>query len=188
MAGNEAKVRVKLDTRPAKADLRNLTRDAASVAGRVGSNVRGAVGRGLGIVGLGGGVGLGMAALRGSTSAGFGDIIGETLGPIGESISDFLLGDNPANARAAMTARRQAREAFKWEAGSNGGKISDAARSLYGTIRAQEEVKERGRKVFRMDPDMRGPDIGDVVDRIVSGIGAELTKAVDYLASKIKFW
>ena len=63
MARDEAKVRVRLDTRRAQSELRGLLTESRRTAGRIGSKLRGTVGRGLGVVGLGAGIGTGRNAV-----------------------------------------------------------------------------------------------------------------------------
>ncbi len=184
MARDEAKVRVRLDTRQAKGDLRGLTRAAAGVAGRVGGGIRRAVGRGLGAVGLGAGIGTGLAAVRGATQSGLGDVIGEAFGGIGAELAQTLLGDLDEKAKASRTAREETIQAFGAIAGQTG-KVPPGAQNYFNQIRSLRLQEEKGRELFERDERFRGPGIGDMIDRIMDGIGTLVSSAVDTLADKL---
>ena len=184
MARDEAKVRVKLDTREAKGELRGLTHSARAAAGRVGAGIRRTVGRGLGAVGLGAGIGAGLAAVRGATASGFGDVIGESLGAIGAQLSRAVLGELPSDARAAKSAREDTIAAFGAIAGHTG-RIPPGAKNYFDQIKALRFEQEEGRRLFEEDTKFHGPGIEKLMDRIMEGIGKLLTQAVDALAEKL---
>jgi len=185
MAGKEAKVKVRLDTKQAKGDLRDLTRDAAQAAGRVGGTIRGAVGKGLGVVGLGGGIGAGLAAVRGSTSSGFGDVIGESLGGIGAQLAESFLGNLDEDARATKSAREETIQAFGSIAGSTKGGIPPGAQNYFNQIKSLRLQEEKGKELFERDERFRGPGVEDMIDRIMSGLGEMVSKAVQDLKNKL---
>lgn len=185
MAGNEeAKVRVKLDTREAKSTLEGLTRSGAAVAVRVGGSVRRAVGRGMGVVGLGAAIGSGVAAVRGATASGFGDVIGEALGGYGAQLSRAILGEMPSDARAAKSSREDTIAAFGAIAGHTG-KVPPGAQNYFNQIKALRFKEEEGRRLFEEDARFRGPGIEDMLGRIMDAIGTLLSEAVDNLAGKL---
>jgi hypothetical protein len=161
---DETKVKVKLDTRQAKAELGGLVRESARAAGKVASGIRSTVGRGLGAVGFGAAIGTGVSAVR------------------------FLLGDLDENARATKSAREETIQAFGAIAGGmNGGKggMPPGAQEFFTSVKSLRVQQERGREVFERGLDRVG--LGDIVTRIGSVIGTELGKAVDNLVSKIPF-
>lgn len=180
----EAKVRVSLDTRDAVAALNDMRRKASAVSGRVGSTLRRTVGRGLGVIGLGGGVGAGLAAVRGATQSGLGDVIGEAFGGIGANIAQTLFGELDERAKASKAAREETIQAFGTIAGATG-KIPPGAVNYFNQIRALREQEERGREIFERDDRFRSVGAQDLVDRVLAGIGQLLTQAVDYLWGKI---
>jgi hypothetical protein len=185
---DETKVKVKLDTRQAKAELGGLVRESARAAGKVASGIRSTVGRGLGAVGFGAAIGTGVSAVRGATESGIGDVVGDALGGVGAQISEFLLGDLDENARATKSAREETIQAFGAIAGGmNGGKggMPPGAQEFFTSVKSLRVQQERGREVFERGLDRVG--LGDIVTRIGSVIGTELGKAVDNLVSKIPF-
>ena len=184
MAKTEAKVRVKLDTSAAKASLRGLTKTAAATAGRVGAGIRGAVGRGLGAVGLGAGLGTGLAAVRGATSSGLGDVVGEAFGGIGAELAQTLLGDLDEKARADKAARNETIQAFGAIAGQTG-KVPPGAQNFFNQVRSLRLQEERGKEIFERDDRFRSTGASDIIDRIMSGIGQLLSDAVNALAEKL---
>ena len=187
MAREEAKVRVRLDTRQAKSDLRGLTRNAAATAGRVGAGIRGAVGRGLGAVGLGGGIGVGLAAVRASTSSGLGDVVGEIFGGIGAQLNEFFLGDMDDGARADKAARDETIQAFGLL--TQGGTRMPPGAVNYWTQRQSMLLEaEKGRSMFEQDERFRSSNAGDLIDRIMEGISELLVKAVDALVEKLSLF
>jgi len=182
----ETKIKVRLDTRQAKSELGGLTREAARTAGKVASGIRATVGRGLGAVGVGAAIGTGISAVRGATESGLGDTVGEALGGIGAQMAEFFLGDLDEKARASRTAREETIQAFGAIAGQRGA-VPPAAREFFTNVRALRLQEEKGRELFERDDKFRGPGIGEIVDRIMGGLGKLLSEAVDNLVSKIPF-
>ena len=183
----EAQVRVRLDTRQAKGDLRALSKQAGKTAGNIGKGLRRSVGRGLGAIGLGGGIGVGLAAVKGSTSSGFGDAVGESFSAIGAQLNDFFLGDMDDQARATRKAREETIQAFGFQAGASGS-IPPGARQFFENRRAEFEQEEIGRSKFEQDKQFKGPDIDDIIARIMSGFGTLISEAVTSLADELAFW
>jgi hypothetical protein len=187
MAKQEAKVKVRLDTREAKGDLRGLSREASRTAGRVGAGLRGAVSQGMGLgrsIGIGAGIGTGLAAVKGASSSGFGDVIGEAFGGIGASLNEFFLGDVDDKARASKAAREETIQAFGAIAGHTG-QIPPGATNFFNQVRSVRMEEERGRSMFEQDDRFRGPGIMSMLERIMEGIGELLSDAVDALADKL---
>ena len=184
MASDQAKIRLKLDTKQAKGDLRDLTKRAKATGARVGSGVRGAVGKGLGVIGLGGGVGAGLAAVKGATSSGLGDVIGEAFGGIGARMAQTVFGDMDEKARADKSAREETISVFQARAGQLG-YIPPEAKSFYNQVRTINLQAERGRELFQQSDQFRSTNAGDMVDRIMTGVGELISQAVDALADKL---
>lgn len=185
---DEAKIKVRLETKGAKGDLKDLTKSVKRTGKRIRTGYRATVGRGLGIVGLGGGIGLGAAALRGPTSSGFGDVISEAFGHLGAQLSRELLGDLPEKAASARAAREETIQAFGYQAGlMNGGKggIPPGSRSYFDNIRHHHEIEERGRRLFAEDPNFTGPKFDAILKKIVAAIGQLLKDAVAELVRQL---
>lgn len=181
---DDAKVRVRLDTTQAKQELIGLTTEAARTTGRIGSWVRGKVSRGLGLVGVGTAVGTGIAAIRGATEGGIGDVFSEALSPLGTQLEKALLGDLSLDARASKAAREETIQAFGAIAGAQN-RVPPEARSYFAAIKSLRLQEETGRRLFESNTDFFGPGIGDVIGRIMTGLGELLSKAVDELAGKL---
>ena len=166
---NDAKVRVRLDTRQAKGDLKSMTTEAARTAKRVGGRIRGAVGGALGAVGLGGGIATGMAAVKGATASGFGDALSESFGGIGAMIERKLLGDKGSEARADSRAREETINAFAAVAGHTG-KIPAGAKSFFDQVRTLRLEEEKGKKMFEEDERFRSVSLSETTAQILDGL------------------
>ena len=180
----ETKVRVRLDTRQAKSQLGGLVRESARSAGKLTSNIRSVVGKGLGAVGMGTAIGTGISAVRGATESGVGDVIGEALGGYGKMAEEFFLGDMNEDARASRSAREETIQAFGAIAGARG-EIPPEARQFYNSIKSLRMEEERGRDLFETDPGMRGPGMEKIIDRIMSGFGKMVDDALSRLMDAI---
>ena len=138
MASDEAKVKVRLDTRQAKGELRGLTREGGKTAGRVGAGIRSAMGRGLGAMGLGVGIGAAMATLKGPTQSGIVASIDQTLGPLANKAAQAL---TPGGRKtlALNISRKAALErlmtsGYAMARGLAGGKPVAGERSLFAHL------------------------------------------------------
>lgn len=181
---DETKVRVRLDTTQATAAMRSLTQQGAKTAGRVSSQVRASVTRGLGVVGLGTAIGAGVAATRGATSSGVGDVMSEAVGGFGSRLAEALLGDLPQEARAARAAREETIQAFGAVAGATG-EIPAGARQWFESVKSLRMEEETGRAMFDRFDDFRGKGLDEMIKRIMDGLADLLQKAVDSLAERL---
>lgn len=182
----ETRIRVRLDTQGAKQQLAGLVREGARTAGRVSSTLRTAVGRGLGAAGLGGAFAAGASAVRGATQGGVTDVAGEAFGGIGAQLAEAVFGSLDEEARASKAARDETIQAFGAIAGARGA-IPPGARQFFESVKSLRVQEERGRELFERDEQFRGPGVGELIDRILTGIGKLLSDAVDNLISKIPF-
>lgn len=184
---DQAEVKLKLDTRQAKGDLRDLAKRAQKTGGRIAGGVRRAVGKGMGAVGLGGGIGVGMAAVRGATSSGVGDVVGESFSAIGAQLNEFFLGNMDDEARAKRKAREETIQAFGYQAGVENA-IPAGAKNFFDQRVAEYREEEEGRSRFEAHGDFSGPQFDDILKRIMTGISGMLATAVDKLAEALQFW
>ncbi|MAH48796.1 hypothetical protein CMI37_23415 [Candidatus Pacearchaeota archaeon] len=184
MAGSESKVRVRLDTRQARGELRGFVREAGKTAGRVTGGIRSAVGRGMGVVGLGAGVGAGMQALKGATEAGVGDVMSEAFGPLGIAISKYFLNDLGEDARASRTARGVAQDAYLFNTAMTGA-ISPHAIALGAQAKAWYLAEEKAKTRFAMEPQFQGPSYDKVIKQLMSGVKQLLFDGMDYLYGRL---
>lgn len=184
MAKDEAKVRVRLDTAPARADLRQLNKDAQKSGGRISGGIRRAIGKGMGAVGLGAGIGLGIAAVRGATQSGISDVVGESFSAIGAQINEFFLGDLDDKARATRRGREDMIAAFGYQSAEG---VAPGAHQFFQNRVAEYAKEEQGRSIIEQDPRFAGPQIDDILKRITTAIGELLSTAVADLANKLTF-
>ena len=185
MATQETKVKVRLDTRQAKGEMRGLVKESSRMAARAGAGIRSAVGRGLGVIGLGAGVGTAVAAVRGATQSGIGDVISESLGGYGVQLERWALGDLALDARASRTAREQTVQNFAQVVGTLG-TVPPAVKQYYENVKTFQADYEKGRRLLE-DPKsgLRGPSIDELIKRIGAVLKDLLFQAAEHLASKL---
>ncbi len=176
MARDEAKVRVRLDTRQAKGELRGLTQDGAKAAGRVGAGIRSAVGRGLGVIGLGAGIGAGLAAVRGPTQGAVSAIFKSTFGGLGARASRALTGEEGFKAIGEAAGL----EAALGDAAIVGelGEIPASTRARAAQTRRFATVEARGANKILSDPNFRNA-AARLLDKKVTQIGELLDAYID---------
>lgn len=158
MTQGEAKVRVRLDTGPAKAALAELANSAGKIAGNVGGGVMSSVKMGLGAVGLGGAFGMGMAAVQGPTGEAAGGIIGESLGAFGAQISAGVFGKMGPEAAAAQAAREDLINAYGAVRGREG-KMPDGAEQYFENRRKFHLEAAMGRQAIEQDQRFYGVSV-----------------------------
>ena len=181
---DEAIIRLRLDTSQAKRDLAELVNEASEASRGAAKSHRSAIGRGLNAAGLGVAFGAGMEAIRGATASGVGDVVGEALGGFGVQLEQMFLGSLGQDARASMAAREETISALGAVAGAQN-KIPPGAKSFFDSVKSLTFLEQRGRTLFEMNDDFRGPGIGDIVDRVMQGFAELISKAVDALADKL---
>lgn len=180
----EAKVRLRLDTRDADAKLERTVKKGKRTAGEVSGLMRRTIGKGLGYTGAGAAFGTGLAAVRGDAQSGLGSILGETFGGVGASLSESLFGDLDDKAAAAKRAREETIAAFSTIAGETG-RVPPEARSFFTQVRALRETEERGRQMIERDDAFRGPGVQALLDRLITGIGEYITSGFSALGDMI---
>lgn len=143
MASNEAKVRVKLDTKGAKTDLKGLAAEAAKGAGRIGAGIRSRVGRGMSMIGIGGLTVAGVAAGVGAAAtSGVGDLASAVL-RAGQAQGSRVTGDLDEFARASQRAADLVRQQYRITAGETQ-KFPPAAMSAFRHHQARFMKEELG--------------------------------------------
>lgn len=164
----EAKIRVRLDTAGATAQLKSLVQDASQTAGRVGAGVRSALGKGVGAIGLGGLGGQALGAIRAPTEASSSDIISESFGGIATWLERQIYGDLGPEARASRRAREAVRDTFAYQADILG-KTPPAATAQYNSLMEIMRREERGKQII--DRDLRSVAPGDLAQQMGYAIG-----------------
>ncbi len=180
----EAKIRVRLDTTQAKADLASLNREGERAAEEMSTAFGDSVlGKGLKYAGAGVVAAAGYQLAK-PTLGGLGDMMGESLGGIGANIAQLVFGDLDEKARAAKRAREETQDAFALVAGARGS-IPPEARTFFNAVSKLRIQEEAGREMFARDDQFRGPGIGSLVDRIMSGVGRMIADAAETIADRL---
>ena len=175
--GEEARVRVRIDTRQAKADLRDLGKDAAATGGRVSGGIRSALSTGLRASGVGAAAGAAFGAVRGAVSGGLGDTTEALLLPL-KSLIDNAIGG--PETRADMRALNKVEETFARATTANGGVPPPGAEAFFQHVRSLTLDEEKGRAALR---DEFG---GDIAERIATRIGEKMAEVMKHAMDN--FW
>jgi len=166
MAGGNARVRLAIDTRKAKGDLRNVAKEGAKTAGKVNDSLGGGFGRSA-MTGAIAGAGFGLAQRAASRVGGFmPDAISEATVGIRARIDDAFGGPE---ARAARGAREATKASYAEIIGRmKDPKMTDQARSFFNTVKAERMITERGNSAI--DKDTGAKTIKDAFGGIVEAI------------------
>ena len=180
----ETKIRVRLDTDQARADLAALNREGERASEELSSSF-GASLLGKGVKGVAAaGSAAGLYQLAKPTVGGLGDLMGESLGGVGTNLSQFIFGDLDEKARGAQRAREETKDAFAMIAGARGS-VPPEARSFFNAVSAVRVIEERGREMINQDAQFRGPGVGSLVDRILSAVGGMISDGARFIADSL---
>lgn len=180
MASDEAKVRVRLDTRQAKGELRGLTKEGSKAAGRVGAGIRRGIGRGLGAIGLGVGIGAGMAALKGPTQGGISALISQTLGATGHQIARGIFGDKLPEAIGRAGALEKLKASRGFMLGLTG--KAPGAKAQFDFDATMGTIKALGDQTISADPQFRN-EAAQVLSKKLMEAAEAIGKFVQYVRS-----
>lgn len=171
---DETKIRVRLDTSQAKAEMEGLKRKGAATSKSLSAKVRESLGSSLGGFSAsalaGGAVGGAVGALRGSSAGGAGDILGDTFGPIGAQLNELFLGSADDEARARRTARDDTVQTFAAVVGQSG-VVGPQVKTYFDQVSGIELQKERGKSLIESDPRFGGNETTDFIDKLATAIG-----------------
>ena len=185
MALDDARVRVRLDTDQAKAELADLQGRAEKTSGNVSGGIRRALRRGLGAVGVGAAFQAGVSTVKGATSSGFGDLVGELLSPLAAQLNETILGDLDDEARATKAAREQLISSFGQVIGHTNN-IPAGAQQLFDQTKQIMMEKERGRSLVEQDERFGlNTDPKDVIARIIEGFGNAVKAGLQWFWQKL---
>jgi hypothetical protein len=180
----KAVTEVRLDSRPARSELRQLNKDAEKSSKAMGAKIRSTIGQGFGAIGLGAGIGAGLAAVRSATSGGVGDVATEAFSGIGQSINDFFLGDADDSARGKMRAMQELQQSHAHVVQKDT-PISAGLVKMFNAradfLTKEEEGKSEIKKQL-------GPEFDDLLERLGKMIEERLTKAAEYLLAGLPNW
>lgn len=173
----QAKVKVELDTRPGKAELRKLGKEGEAAAERASDSL----GTGFGhaaALGAAAGVGFGLAQRAASRLAGFvPDVISE--GTVGvRSYFDSAFGG--PEARAARGAREQTKEAYAEIIGRmKEPAITPEIRNYYNNVKDLREITERGGSAI--DRELGGDYLKDALETLLGAVSSGFDRIVEAL-------
>lgn len=169
----EAKVKVELDTRPGRAELRKLAAEGESAAERASESLSDAA-----TIGAVAGVGFGLAQQAASRLAGFmPDAISE--GTVGvRSYFDSAFGG--PEARAARGAREQTKEAYAEIIGRmKEPAITPEIRNYYNNVKDLREITERGGSAI--DRELGGDYLKDALESLLGAVSSGFDRIVEAL-------
>jgi len=173
----KAKVKVELDTRPGKAELRKLAKEGEKSAGRVNDSLGSGFGRAAAL-GAVAGAGFGLAQRAASRVAGFmPDVISE--GTAGFR-AKFDAGLGGIEARAARGAREETKSAYAEIVGRmKEPSVTPEMRNYYNNVKDLREITERGGSVI--DQELGGDLVKDAIETITNTITSGFDRIVDAL-------
>ena len=172
----KATVKVRLDTRGAKADLKGLTKEGEATAARVNKDV-GGFGRAA-TMGAVAGAGFGLAQRAASRVAGFmPDVISEGTAGFRARIDDALGG---VDARASRGAREDTKAAWSEIVGRmKDPQVTPEIRNYYNNVKGLKEITERGNteidKAFG----------GDIIKDAFEGLTKTITEGFDKIKAAL---
>lgn len=174
----KAKVKVELDTKPGKAELRKLTKEGEKSAGRVNDALGGGLGR-AGALGAVAGAGFGLAQRAASRVSGFmPDVVGESMAGFSAGMSEEFGGPE---ARAAKFAREQTKSAFAEIIGrQKEPTVTPGMRNYFNNVKQVREITERGNSAIDQEFG-GGKAIADGIRTVVGAIGDAATTVTDFL-------
>tara|TARA_R100000458_G_scaffold59708_2_gene71306 strand:+ start:1373 stop:1915 length:543 start_codon:yes stop_codon:yes gene_type:complete len=173
----DAKVKVELNTDPAKSELKKLAKEGKDSAGRVNDALGGGFGRAA-TLGAAAGVGFGLAQRAASRVAGFmPDVISEATVGFRSGI-DISLGG--PEARAAKSAREQTKSAYAEIIGRmKEPTVTPGMRNYYNNVRELREITERGNAAI--DEQLGGNVVKDAFEMLVEAITSGFQDVINAL-------
>lgn len=173
----EAKVKVELDTRPGRAELRKLAQEGEAAADRASDSLGEDFGRAAAL-GAAAGAGFGLAQRAASRIGGFvPDVISE--GTVGvRSYFDSAFGG--PEARAARGAREQVKESYAEIVGRmKEPAITPDIRNYYNNVKDLREITERGGSAI--DRELGGEYVKDALESLLGAVSAGFDRIVEAL-------
>lgn len=173
----KAQVKVELDTRQGKADLRSLAKEGEKSAGRVNDALGAGFGRAAAL-GATAGAGFGLAQRAASRVAGFiPDVISEGTVGFRARLDDILGG---VGARASRGAREQTKAAYAEIVGRmKEPTVTPEIRNYYNNVKELREITERGGAAI--DQELGGDIIRGAFDGLMEVITSGFDRIVEAL-------
>lgn len=173
----KAQVKVELDTKQAKSDLRALGKEGERAAGQVNKNLSGGLGR-AGALGAIAGAGFGLAQRAASrVSSAVPAVFSEGALALTAPVDRFFGGPE---ARAGQAARQETSNAFAEIVGRmSDPSVTPEMRNYFNNVKDLREITERGKSVI--DQTLGMENAKSAVDNIVSSI----TEGFQFLAREL---
>jgi len=194
----DANVKVRINTKQAKSDLRGLNRTAQGAAGGIGGGIRSRIGGSL-AAGAAGGFGA-AAAVRGVASAGVSDLAGNAFGPTMAHIKNLMFQGVDIESRAGA----QAFETLPFRLFDQLGGIPPGTLELFKARRERFAQPLRGRRLaeasgkFSITNDLMvrgaakgvraGLDVKEEIEKAAVVIKGGAMVAIDKMGDKILKW
>lgn len=178
---DEAKVKVRLDTKQAKGELRGLSKSGSQAAGRIGGGIRRGIGRGLAFTGLGVGVGAAVSAIRSPSQGAMGAMISQTFGALGAKISHNLFGEAGYEAQGGARALQAVSDAY---APGGGGPHAPGAREMFKFYKSQYTREATARGAFAQDEEFRN----ETAQKIADAVEKFFLAATSFQTGVSKWW
>lgn len=162
----DVKIPVEVDTRKAKADLKQLNSDKVRAGKRITSAARRTsrmATRAFAFTGAAATIG----KFNNNEPSGKADMFGEALSPYyakWQQETDRALG---LSGKARKSAREQTKAAFAYRVGNTGSTVG--MREFYNTVSRIQSDVESGRNILRQDPRFLGPDLSTASKAALKG-------------------
>lgn len=184
MNKDEAKFRVRMETDHAKRDMEELEKSGSKTAKAIRKGIANVVSAGVRYTGAGIAFGAGLEAVKSGAMSGVSDVFGEAFGGWGAQLQHWALGDLVPEARASSQARDATISAFATVAGIKN-QIPPEARTYFNQTKSLMLEREKGVQLFETDQGMRGPGIGEIIDKIMHQLAQIATDAVEALGKRL---
>lgn len=170
-----AKVKVSLDTRQAKADLRGVTKEGQAAAEGVSKSLGGGVGRAA-VLGTVAGAGFGLAQrAAGRVTQAAGGLISEFGAPITNWLDQKLSGPE---IRSSQYAREQTKAAYAEIIGRmKDPQVTPDVRNYFENVKGLREITERGNAAIEQE--LGGEAVAEAVEKITDEIKAGIDRMID---------
>ena len=173
----KATVKVELDTRPGKAELKKLSKEGEKSAGRVNDSLGGGFGRAATIGGIAG-AGFGLAQRAASRVSGFmPDAFSEATAGGRASLDSFFKGPE---ARAAKSAREETKSAFAEIVGRmKEPTVTPGMRNYFNHVKGLREITEKGNSFI--DQNLGGTVVKDGIESLMGSVASGFQSVIDAL-------
>lgn len=178
----KAEIKVELDTRAGKAELRKLAKEGEKSAGRVNDSLGAGFGRAAAL-GAVAGAGFGLAQRAASRVSGFiPDVISEGTAGFRASVDAKFGG---VEARASRGAREQTKAAYSEIVGRmKEPSVTPEIRNYYNNVKDLRRITESGGSAI--DKELGGDLVEDVFKSVIDSITAGFDRVISVITFGIK--